>query len=194
VIGGRPVLALALATIGQGLFGLPFADGVEDDPRHCPSRMAPTPSGEFVRESLRLLERAGHEPASYRVELRMENVRHPDSGRVTRGREPSVIFVPRDPGDRYPLRVASAIPCGVGWVWEPERFTAWQTDAVAVASDAVRRSRPAEWGEMRDVQVAESADHLAVYIWTTADDGADDPGLAVILRKVDLQVVRIEVR
>ncbi len=88
--------------------------------------------------------------------------------------------------------VSRAIPCGVGWVWEPERFTAWQTDAVAIASDAARRARPAGSGEIGDVQVAETADHLGVHVWTTADVQSDDPALTVILRKDDLEVVRVE--
>jgi hypothetical protein len=192
VTGCRLVLAVALTTIGPGILAVPDADGVEDDPRRCVERLAPIPSEELVRESVRVLTSAGHDPESYRVELRMENARHPDSGRMTPDREPSVMFLPLDPANRYPVRVHSAIPCGVGWVWEPERFTAWQTDAVAIASDAARRARPAGAGEIRDVQVAESVDHLGVYVWTTADDESNDPGLTVILRKVDLEVVRVE--
>ena len=182
--GSRLVLALALATIGPGIRAVAVAD--------CLERLAPIPSEDLVRESLRLLTSAGHDPASYRVELRMESAGHPDSNRISRDREPSVLFIPLDPADRYPVRVHPAIPCGVGWVWEPERFTAWQTDAVAIASDAARRARPAGSGEIGDVQVAETADHLGVHVWTTADVQSDDPALTVILRKDDLEVVRVE--
>ena len=116
----------------------------------------------------------------------------PDSSWITRDLEPSVMFVPLDPDDDYPVRVHSAIPCGGGWVWDPERFTGWQRNVVARASEAARRARPAAWSEPRDVQVAESAEHLAIYIWTAADEDSEEPALTMIMRKADLEVIRVD--
>jgi hypothetical protein len=159
------------------------------DPRSCLARMTPIPSESLVREAVRMLKQAGHDPADFAVELRMESATRPDADPMGRDLKPSVIFHPRQTG--YALRVHSAIPCGVGWVWRPGRFTAWQSEVVARASEAVRRARPSGSSEPSDVQVAESSDHLGVYVWTGPDGESAGPDLTVIMRKSDLSVVGV---
>ena len=83
----------------------------------------------------------------------------------------------------------------MAWVWRPELFTPWQAQAVQRASTAIRERYGERGGAaalIAEVQVAESRDRLAVYVWTGDGDRAGEPDWTVILRKSDLEVVRIE--
>lgn len=166
----------------------------EHDPRRCMSWLAPLPSGLLVRRAADLLEQSGHDPQSFRAELRLEDADHPDSPRPDRRLEPSVIFrALRVQGlEGYAVRVQRAIPCGIGWVWEPERFTPWQSAVVARARAALEATRPLGWTEISDVQVAESRDYLGVYLWSAGEGESGDPRSTIIMRKSDLRVVKVE--
>lgn len=173
-------LALAAAVAG----------GAEDPDAICLERLAPLSAPALVRQAVRMLAATGHDPASFRIELRLEDAWRPDSGRLGARREPSVVFHPLGAAG-YALRVHPALPCGVGWLWRPERFTPWQTAALARAGEAVR-ARSGATAEPAEVQVAESRERLAVYVWA-ADRGPDeDPTWTVILRKADLVVLGVD--
>ncbi len=170
------------------------ASAQEHDPRGCISWLAPIPSGLLVRRAVEMLEQCGHDPQSFGVELRLEDADHPDSPRPDRRLEPSVIFrpLPLQGFEGYAVRVQRAIPCGIGWVWEPQRFTAWQTAVVARARAALEAARPLLWSGISDVQVAESRDYLGFYLWSSGAGESADPRATIVMRKSDLSIVKVE--
>lgn len=187
------MIPLRVAVAGLAALALAARPAVADepDPRSCLSRIDPLPAKALVREAVQQLERAGHDPALYRAELRREDATRPDAAGLGPRLVTSVVFRPLADGD-YSLRVHPAIPCGVGWVWEPESFTPWQAAVVNRAGAAAREARPASAGEPREVQVAESRERVAVYVWTAGSDAASEPAWTVILRKADLAVLRVD--
>jgi hypothetical protein len=157
--------------------GLLLLAGVALDP--CLARLAPLPAAALLGEAVRVLRATGHDPAAFRAELHLE----------TGAREPSVVFRPLEPGDGYAVRVDPAIPCGLLWVWEPERFTPWQRDAIRRATEAARSAGPLPAGDLSDVRVVEWGGRLAVELWTA--ESSELPALTVFLRASDLALEHV---
>jgi hypothetical protein len=147
---------------------------------------------ELVTDALRVLEQAGHDPAAYVLELRMEDLHQPDFRGIDAQLVPSVVFFPRAGSDRYPLRVHPRNPCSVGWLWRPESFTEWQREVLRRAGSALEEVASGSLAPGRsDVEVLESSGELALHLWSV--DGAA-PGLRreeirLTIRKSDLSVV-----
>ena len=178
--------AVSSPVVGEDGSLLCIHDGVE-----------PSGTERLIDEAIRVLEQSGHDPSSYRLELRMEDTLQPDFPGLRRDRTRSVLFVPARSGDLYPVRVHPANPCVVTWVWQPERFTRWQRAVVGEARQRFETSFPdAGDGGWAHLRVLESREWVRIHV----DGGRDGPepgsrpGFSVTLSKTDLSVVDAEPR
>jgi hypothetical protein len=166
-----------------------------DGPSACLHEgLRPSGTEDLVAEALRVLEQSGHDPTAYRLELRSEDARHPDFPVPGAERATSVLFVPAEAGDLYPLRVHPMSPCVAAWVWQPERLTDWQRRVVAVAEERLAALPAARsLSGRRYVRVLESETLLRIEVGDQEWDGETGSGraLSVTLRKEDLGVVDV---
>jgi hypothetical protein len=124
--------------------------------------LRPGSTDRMIATALEILGAAGHDAADYRLELRMESADRPDFPELGAPRVRSVVFMPHEPGRAYAVRVHPLNPCSLAWVWQPDRFTAWQTAAIVRADDLLSGAGPRSLFEVVQVQVLESADALEV--------------------------------
>jgi hypothetical protein len=185
----RIAIRVALVGVGAILWGVeipaetpafpspaPLADGCLDPKRADNDPLA------LIRGAIDLVESTGHEPSRYRLELRTEDALQPDVPTLDAERVDSVIFVPREPDELYPLRVNRMNPCAVGWVLRPFAPTVWQRRVIDRATAIVRESEPVDGSRAAiDVQVLESDRLVGVRI--LQEDGQS---VSVTLRKSDL--------
>jgi len=159
--------------------------------------LTPPPLERLVTDALRVLEQAGHDPGAYVLDLRLEDLHHPDFRDIEAQLVPSVVFLPRDETVLHPLRVHPRSPCNVSWLWRPEAFTPWQREVVEQARLALIEIVPrAEVLERADVELLESADELALSIRTfdDLDHLVSREEIRLTIRKSDLAVRDAEIR
>ena len=148
-------MPLALAALSIAALTI-AAEAPSAPPEDAPSCLRPgmvRPSTEvLVRDALDTLRRAGHDPAAYRLELR--------TGGTTGDVE--LVFLPRGDPLRYALAVRSDDPCAVRWLWQPERFTAWQRAVLERARELLADSAGAPGAEFVAVDVFEAPEAVTV--------------------------------
>jgi hypothetical protein len=147
---------------------------------------------DLIIGALDVLRQSGHDPEGYRLELEMARPAEPGFAEHRVNAYPSVVFFPEDGDDRYALRVDRSEPCGVSWVWWPDRFTPWQRRVVVRAREVLRDTWPGRGGErLSGVTVVETAQAVIVSV---SLGEVDDSGLApsraeITLRRSDLSAV-----
>ncbi len=148
--------------------------------------------GDLIRDAVVILRQSGHDPASYRMELSIERAGPAEVGSEAGSSYPSVVFHPTGGSDLYPVRVDRTEPCVVSWVWQPERFTAWQRLVIERAREVLRRNWPRGPSEsLSGVRVVETQDEVTVRLMLGEPDAS---GLApsraeVTLRRDDLTAI-----
>jgi hypothetical protein len=140
-------------------------------------------TGRMISTAVEILRGAGHDPAEYRVELRMEPAVRPDFPEWGGERVPSVVFLPRDSGRRYALRVHPAHPCELMWVWRPTRLTGWQRKTLSRARELLEPAGDDALGELVEVRVFETAGTIDVRWTGTGPDGSHER--RVVLDKIE---------
>lgn len=115
----------------------------------------------LLAEAVAVLRASGHDPADFRVSLRLED---PLVGFVALGRapRPGVLFTPRVAGPSvYPLRVSTLQPCVAAWALDLAAPTPGQRRVLEIAAGLLD---PAPAGD-EVLQVLESATHYQVEVW-----------------------------
>ena len=169
-ISGPPATAAAVGSVPDASV-ICLHDGLE-----------PSKTARLIDEALGVLAQSGHDPAAYRLELRMEDAQSPDAPSLGADRVPSVVFVPAHPGARYPVRVHPANPCVISWVWQPGRLTAWQREVVARARQQIE-TLPHEATDPNDLRVLEARELVRVEL------RRGERSVRVTLSKADLASV-----
>jgi len=190
-VNGRALRAGLCAAAAISVPALAIDEPPQGQTVHCiHDGVLPSSTERLVGEAIRVLEQSGHSSADYRIELRMEDPLEPDDPDPRRQRVRSVVFVPRQPGERYVLRIHPSAPCAALWVWEPDQLTDWQRSVIERARETVA-TMLAEGPAVRAVRirVVESRDLLRVEI-----DEAGPPAAPGGLRRFSVTLSRIDLR
>jgi hypothetical protein len=185
-----PLACAALAALP-----VPAQSPSSDAPRCIHDGPRRSDTAELVRDAIRVLEQSGHLHAGFRVELRMEDAREPDDPDAEGARVRSVVFVPREAGAGYPLRVHPRTPCAAEWVLDPRRLTRWQRDVLDRAREAATTMLAGEPPLARSrAQVIEAPDLLQVRLVEVEPPRDDAPRrrFLVTLERASLRPVRGE--
>jgi hypothetical protein len=170
----------------------PAEFGRDDDVICLPATVGELPVERFIREAIRVFEQTGRDPRAHRMELRQEEFRGSDHPMLGAEFETSIVFIPRQTGDLYPVSVRAKQPCVVSWLWEPDRFTDWQRRVLRRAQELSAGAWEQLIGDrLVDVEVSESRDAVAVRLWRVeeADRASNTTEIFVVLNKTDLEPV-----
>jgi len=173
----------------------PAEFGRDDDVVCLPSAVAELPVERFIRGAIRVFEQTGHDPRAYRMELRQEDPRESDFRALGAELETSIVFIPRQDGELYPVRVRARHPCVVSWLWQPDRFTHWQRGVLRRTQELAADAWEQLGGDhLVGVEVLESRDAVAVYLWRVEqpDRTSDTAEIFVVLNKTDLESVALQ--
>lgn len=143
--------------------------------------MVPADTAKFARRAVAVLRAAGHDPEAYRLEIRREDPVTPYFPDPAARRVTSAMFLPKQVGSDYALRVNAVQPCVVSWVLEPSSLTPWQRRVLERAVEGARRSG-IDWSDPGgiDISVLESRDELGIHVWRQGSS------FELRLRKADL--------
>jgi hypothetical protein len=171
---------------------VPSDIGRAEDVWCLPTTIAEPPVEQFIRDAIRVFEQTGRNPRAYRMELRHENPRGNDVPLLGAAFETSIVFIPRQQADLYPVRVRAKHPCAVSWLLDPDELTAWQRRVLRRAQELTGEA----WKQLgteglMDVEVQESRDAVAIQLWRTGHAGQspDNVEILVVLNKEDLEPV-----
>ena len=146
----------------------------------------------LIADAVRVLIQAGHDPASYRMELHTERPTRETLPGLRWNLLTSVVFVPREEDPIYPVRVHPDNPCVVSWVWRPERFTDWQREVIEKSQEILKEAGgTTSFRHPMEIEVLETARVVSVHIWNVDEEGSSrtSTDFYVAMNKADLALV-----
>jgi hypothetical protein len=186
------------ATVAIVCAAMPFltegSEPIESEERRAciDAGLAGTDLEGLIADAVRVLIQAGHDPASYRMELHTERPTVETLPGLRWNLLTSVVFVPREENSLYAVRVHPDNPCVVSWVWRPERFSDWQREVIEKSQEILKEVGGAtSFGHPMEIEVLETAEVVSVHIWNVDEEGpsTSSADFYVALNKADLSLV-----